>query len=260
MPTIRRPIGTPLLALVALIAGGCAKAAATVTASSGTTIATPNATNTALPAAYRLFSDSVTITVEGNTLVLRTKDVPDHKSAYFPTSDARYQAYNGTNPLFSINPNRIATQSITFRIPLNPTSATTKSATPLGPIGISLNGVVFFNQYAGPNQPLTNEINSFDQANGHPQQSGQYHYHIEPLRLTDLYGKDALLGFLLDGFPVYGPVEGGRTLTNADLDIYHGHSAVTKEYPNGIYHYHITAADPYINGSGFYGVAGTVGN
>jgi len=202
----------------------------------------------------------VTITIDGSTIVLRTKDVPDHKSAYFQTSDPRYQAYNGTNPLFSINPNRIATQSITFRIPLNPASAATKSATPLGPIGISLNGVVIFNQYAGPSQPLTNEINSFDQANGHPQQSGVYHYHVEPIRLTELYGKGALLGFLLDGFPVYGPLEGGKTLTNADLDIYHGHTAATKEYPAGIYHYHVTSADPYINGSGFYGTAGTVGN
>jgi hypothetical protein len=32
----------------------------------------------------------------------------------------------------------------------------------------------------------------------------------------------------------------------------------TPEYPNGIYHYHITAADPYINGSGYYGTPGTV--
>jgi hypothetical protein len=253
------------LALTGATAAGCARTATTVVSntSGGTTGGTttvPNASNSALPAGYRLFSDSVTITVEGSTIVLRTKDVPDHKSVYFPITDPRYEAYNGTNPLFNINPNRIATQSLTFRIPMTPSSAATKSATPLGPIGISRNGVVFFNQYAGQNQPLTNEINSFDQANGHPQQSGQYHYHVEPLRLTEIYGKDALLGFLLDGFPVYGPLENGKTLTNADLDIYHGHTAVTREYPNGIYHYHITASDPFINGSGFYGIAGTVGN
>ena len=186
--------------------------------------------------------------------------MPDHKSAYFQTSDSRYQAYNGTNPIFSINPNRIASQSISFRIPMTPTSAATKAATPLGPIGISLNGVVFFNQYAGPGTPLTSEVNSFDQANGHPQQSGVYHYHVEPISLTATSGTDALLGFLLDGFPVYGPKENGATVTNAMLDTYHGHTAVTKEYPSGIYHYHITATDPYINGAGFYGVAGTIGN
>lgn len=245
---------------LAVLVASCASGSSNLTSTTATTTTTPNATNTALPTAYRLFSDSVSISIDGSTIVLRTKDVPDHKSVYFPTSDSRYEPYNGSNPLFSINPNRIATQSITFRIPLNPVSATTKAATPLGPIGIALNGVVIFNQYAGPSQPLTNEINSFDQANGHPQQSGVYHYHVEPLRLTDQLGKDALLGFLLDGFPVYGPLEAGRTITNADLDIYHGHTSATRHYPNGIYHYHVTASDPYINGSGFYGIAGTVGN
>ncbi|MFX6288843.1 YHYH protein, partial [Acinetobacter baumannii] len=70
--------------------------------------------------------------------------------------------------------------------------------------------------------------------------------------------KSALLGFLLDGFPVYGPTENGVTVTNSNLDALHGHSHATTEYPNGIYHYHITSTDPYINGSGFYGTAGTV--
>ncbi|MFM7852722.1 MAG: YHYH protein [Flammeovirgaceae bacterium] len=87
---------------------------------------------------------------------------------------------------------------------------------------------------------------------------GGYHYHVEPLYLTTANGKSALLGFLLDGFPVYGPNENGKTITNTDLDAYHGHTGVTTEYPNGIYHYHITSADPYINGSGYYGVPGTV--
>jgi hypothetical protein len=54
---------------------------------------------------------------------------------------------------------------------------------------------------------LTNEINSFDQYNGHPQMQGGYHYHIEPTYLTAQNGKHVLLGFLLDGFPVYGPLE-----------------------------------------------------
>jgi hypothetical protein len=147
----------------------------------------------------------------------------------------------------------------TFKIPLSPKVASTHSATPLGPIGVSLNGVPFFNQYAGPSQPLTNEIVSFDQYYGHPQQSGQYHYHVEPLYLTTVKAtKSSLLGFLLDGFPVYGPQENGAAVATASLDAYHGHTHATTEYPSGIYHYHITDTDPYINGSGFYGTAGTV--
>ena len=88
---------------------------------------------------------------------------------------------------------------------------------------------------------------------------GRYHYHVEPLYLTTVKAdKMALLGFLLDGFPVYGPWENGKAVTNANLDVLHGHAHATTEFPAGIYHYHITQEDPYINGNGFYGTPGTV--
>jgi hypothetical protein len=215
-------------------------------------------TNATLPNVFSKFSTAVQISTEGNYVVLKATGIPDHKSCYYTTTDSRYEAYNGTNPNFMLNPNRIMQQSYTFKIPVNPVAATTHAATPLGPIGISINGVPLFNQYAGPSQPLTNEINSFDQYNGHPQQTGQYHYHVEPSYITAQKGKATLIGFLLDGFPVYGPLENGTTLTSANLDVYHGHIGVTADYPNGIYHYHITADAPYINGSGFWGTAGTV--
>ncbi|HWA05236.1 MAG TPA: YHYH protein, partial [Ignavibacteria bacterium] len=104
----------------------------------------------------------------------------------------------------------------------------------------------------------TGEINSFEQYGGHPQQQGQYHYHLEPYYLTAAKGDSALLGFLLDGFPVYGPEENGETVTNSDLDVYHGHFGFKEDFPQGIYHYHITAEAPYLNGDGFYGTPGTV--
>ena len=67
-------------------------------------------------------------------------------------------------------------------------------------------------------------------------------------------------GFLLDGYPLYGPLENGVIITNEDLDVYHGHDHDNKEYPNGTYHYHITEEAPYINGGQFYGVPGTYSN
>ncbi len=213
-------------------------------------------------AVYKKIYGATEIYEEGNFIVIKTNGRPEHKSPYYTGtawSATLYEAYNGTNTSWSQNPNKIVAFSYTFKIPKNPTSAATKSATPLGAIGVSLNGVPFYNQYAGPNnQALTSEINSFDQYNGHPQQQGAYHYHVEPLWLTALKGRDALLGFLLDGFPVYGPIENGKAVSNTDLDAYHGHTHATSDYPNGIYHYHITSADPYINGSGFYGTSGTV--
>ena len=127
----------------------------------------------------------------------------------------------------------------------------------MGPIGISRNGVVFFNQYAAGGSPLAGEINSFDQWLGHPAMT-TYHYHVEPSYLTQEFGDDAFLGLLSDGFPVYGPVENGETITNDDLDAYHGHTSVTPDFPDGIYHYHITSQDPYLNGNGYYGTPGNI--
>jgi hypothetical protein len=222
--------------------------------------ATTTTTTTPVPDVYKKIYGATDMYVEGNYVVIKSTALPDHKSPYYQGTawSNLYEAYNGTNPSYATNPNRIAQFSMTFKIPLNPAVATTHSSTPLGPMGISLNGVPFFNQYAAGGAPLTGEINSFDQYYGHPQQQGQYHYHAEPYYLTTTKGKSALLGFLLDGFPVYGPMENGSTVTNAQLDVYHGHIAVTTDYPNGIYHYHITTADPYINGNGFYGTPGTV--
>lgn len=219
---------------------------------------TGSGSTTTLPDVYKKIYGASSAYVEGNFVVIKSTGIPDHKSPYYATTDSRYEAYNGSNPSFMLNPNRIATQNYTFKIPLNPAEASSKTNTSGGAIGVSLNGVPFFNQYAAMNAPLTNEINGFDQYYGHPQQSGAYHYHIEPIYLTTTKGKDVLLGFLLDGFPVYGPIENGATVSNAGLDAYHGHKHATTDYPGGIYHYHITAADPYINGNKYFGTPGTV--
>ena len=219
------------------------------------------ATTTTVPAVYSKIYGATNIYIEGNFVVIKTTGLPDHKSPYYQGTAwaaTLYEAYNGTNPMFNLNPNRIAQANATFKIPLNPTVAATHAATPLGAIGVAVNGVSIFNQYAAGGTPLTGEINSFDQYDGHPQQQGVYHYHAEPYYITTAKGKNALIGFLLDGFPVYGPMENGALVLNSSLDAYHGHTTVTADYPNGIYHYHTTAQDPYINGNGFYGTAGTV--
>ena len=222
----------------------------------------PNPTTTTeVPDVYKKIYGASDVYVDGNNIVIKVNGRPDHKSPYYlgtQWESTLYEAYNGSNSAFVLNPNRIAAFNYTFKIPKDPKVASSHSATPGGAIGVSLNGVPFFNQYAAMNAALTGEINSFDQYGGHPQQQGGYHYHVEPKYLTSTKGSSAIMGFLLDGFPVYGPIENGAAVTNAALDVYHGHTSVTADYPSGIYHYHITTADPYINGSGFYGTAGTV--
>jgi hypothetical protein len=229
--------------------------------SSDNTSTTPSTANT-VPDIYKKIYGATSITSDGTYITIKANGQPDHKSIYYPTSDSRYENFSGTTfggTTFHKNPNTISlTSAFTFKIPLNPVVSSTHASTPLGAIGVSINGVPFFNQYAGPNQPLTNEVTSFDQYWGHPQATGMYHYHVEPTYLTQTKGKEALMGFLLDGFPVYGPNENGVAVTG--LDVYHGHTSKTTDYPNGIYHYHVTNTDPYINGNGFYGTAGTVSN
>lgn len=212
------------------------------------------------PAIFEKFKDNVsTIFAHDGFVYIESSGIPNHKSPYFATNDSRYEAFNLGGVTFHQNPNSIEEQTLVYKIPLNPQEATNHAATQLGPIGVSINGVPFYNQYAGPNNtPLTSEIQSFDQYKGHPQNSGQYHYHIEPTYLTASDGENAFLGFLLDGFPVYGPKEADTLVSNNGLDEFHGHFGITADYPNGIYHYHITDTDPYLNGSGYYGVAGTV--
>lgn len=247
---------------LAILAGMMALVIAFIGCSSGDDEVTPQTpdekTDEDILTIYEKIYSASEVYIDGEYIVVKTNGVPDHNSPYFQGTEweSQYEAYD--DPLFRQNPNKISSHSYTFRFPKNPQEATSKSATPLGAIGVSLNGVPFFNQYAGPNQPLTSEISSFDQYRGHPTGGGHYHYHVEPVSLTSQFGKTALIGFLLDGFPVYGPTENGKTVTNAELDEYHGHSHETTEYPEGIYHYHITSTDPYINGNGFFGIPGTV--
>ena len=205
------------------------------------------------PAMYNRFQSAVTITVEGTNIVLKSNAVPDHKSPYWGVSNALYEAPQaGMIP----NPNLIVSQSLTLRVPMNPAIASATSDTPLGPIGMAINGVPLFNQYAAGRSPPNGEIISFDRYNGHPQQSGQYHYHMEPFWLTTTNGSSSLIGILLDGFPVYGPKDpDGTTPTN--LDSCNGHTHATADVPAGIYHYHATTAVPYL--SGCYKEPGSIG-
>ena len=204
---------------------------------------------------------------DNNWVYINVNSLPDHGSPYYEGTqweESLYLPYDGSNPFvsnFILNPNRISLQNILFKIPRNPTQSSIVNPTQMGPIGVALNGIPFYNQYGAGGNPLDQEINSFDQYNGHPApgpSGGRYHYHMEPFWLTDNYGRDALIGFLLDGYPIYGPEENGLDLISSDLDEFHGHFHENQDFPNGIYHYHITADAPYLNGLGYYGLPGTV--
>ncbi len=234
-----------------------ATAATTMTTTTTTTTPAPTTPDSApttsnIQAMYAQFVSAVTVSISGSAVTIRTTDLPDHKSPYWGSTSASYEAPHAG---MQVNPNRIASQNLTFTLPSSPVAASSTSDTPMGPIGIALNGVVFYNQYAAGRQPLTSEIVSFDRYNGHPNQGNQYHYHFEPVSITAA-SKSRLIGVMLDGFPVYGPQERDGT-TPTGLDSCNGHTGLTNEFSSGVYHYHATTAVPYLSGC-FRGTVGTV--
>ncbi len=248
---------TLFTAAVVLVLACSSPATPTATTSTSTTTTTTTTGSIAAnaPAMYQRFlASAVTIIVDGTTVVLKSNAVPDHKSPYWGTTHAMYEAPHSG---MIANPNLIVSQSLTLRVPGSPAIASASSDTPMGPIGMAINGVPLFNQYAAGRSPLSGEIISFDRYNGHPQQSGQYHYHLEPLWLTAGNGASSLIGVLLDGFPVYGPKDPDGS-TPSNLDSCNGHTRATADVPAGIYHYHATTTVPYLSGC-YKGTAGSVG-
>ena len=123
------------------------------------------------------------------------------------------------------------------------------SDVPMGMIGVTKDGVALFNAFdaEGFDAPA-HEIQ--DKCNGHPQFSGQYHYHNwSPCIKAER--ADAPVGWMLDGFPILGPTGvDGKKITNADLDECHGR--VGPVWMDGklvtLYHYHFTLEYPYTIG------------
>jgi hypothetical protein len=58
-------------------------------------------------------------------------------------------------------------------------------------------------------------------------------------------------GIFIDGFPGIWSQRKKIIPDPVGLDVYHGHTHATVDYPAGIYHYHFTPAAPYLNGNGF---------
>lgn len=151
------------------------------------------------------------------------------------------------------NPNSIRSQTVRSALPRRAKRARRASCLPMGPIGVARNGVAIFNALdARQRDAVAHEVQ--DHCQGHPERSGTYHYHDVPDCLTKRESTrraSRLVGYALDGFPIYGPRgNGGRLLTNSDLDACHG--KVSKVYFEGrwrrMYHYVATYEYPYTLG------------
>ena len=221
--------------------GGCAlstSTAATATVTNGCAVLKrdTSACQTAraakgLAGVWLKFSCRVTLTSASGMITATSDGQPDYKSFYFATSNACYEAW----PQGIHNPNSIDAQSYSVNFPTAPnTTATSMGGN--GLIGLALNGVPLYANFAAPGDDIYREAVSFDKCAGHPQMTGSYHYHSEPYSLT--YNDANLVGVLRDGYALYGRKDmDGSTPT---LDAYGGHSAVTADSSGAsVYHYHV---------------------
>ncbi len=196
---------------------------------------------------------AITITREGNERIVRANNLPTHASGQFPVRPES-KAYQ-----YDRNPNSIREQTVLLRLSAEPQAAAQPGCVPLGMIGFALSGVAIFNAFdlAGRDAPAY-EIQ--DACNGHPERTGQYHYHDwSPCLAKDASGRayahDEPVGWMLDGYPILGPFsggegEGGKRITNADLDECHGtvgNVRIDGEVKQ-MYHYRFTLEYPYTIG------------
>tara|TARA_B100000085_G_scaffold254326_1_gene253379 strand:- start:446 stop:4357 length:3912 start_codon:yes stop_codon:yes gene_type:complete len=188
------------------------------------------------------YPSTTTITLVNGVLTVISDGDP------YPAKAGSTMTNDGVSPrIFNNNPNNITEQDHSFSFTYRGgTNTSNPQRTTLGAIGIATNGVVLFNPntQAGPlpgsddipapgftyNAVFNQSSLGADLAGGHPEQSGEYHYHSGKFlsdgwnhqkvsQANDYYnssnfnndkfrhpdGHSKIIGYCFDGYPVYGP-------------------------------------------------------
>lgn len=187
------------------------------------------------------------VSLDGNgNRVITGNALPDHPTGIFPISPGSlaYQ-YDG-------NPNVISEHEVIYSFAQIPEIAQESSCVGFGPSGISLSGsAIYHGASTLGNDAAAHEM--LDRFGGHTDGTERYHYHFPSQDLQDHIhphssGHSALMGYMLDGFGIYGPYgEDGELLTSTELDECHGHthSVLWDGQMIDLYHYHWTYDFPY---------------
>jgi hypothetical protein len=219
---------------------------------------TANAANAAYP------DPEVTAKCDGTDLVVTSNGIPWYE-------------------FVALTPNELAAQSLEARIPLEPVAAAEPiTLNLLGGVGFALVGLPVNspNEAAVPEpygDPVYNEI--VDACYGHTGPNGDYHLHAMDVLCSTMVAPvsgapSPIIGFALDGFPIYGPdacldadcteiatmqsgyAQTGDPTTYAwDAYSYTASSDPTvldvcngRTEPDGSYGYHMTRTFPYVVG------------
>ena len=199
----------------------------------------------------RFLPDNVVLEFkDGKELVVHARNIPNHPTAIFPGRGA--------------GPNPIQECDRTYYLPLAPVrnpkavamdKTNSNRALPMGAIGFAVNGVAFFNPF---DMEGTEAVNILDRCCGHPAPNNQYHYHKYPVCVKSPFvddgeGHSPLIGFALDGFPLYGPYVAKGLMAKDDKDRPLDDFNMRFDDDRG-WHYHVTPGKyPYLIG----GFAGT---
>lgn len=181
------------------------------------------------------YTNGVSVRVNGDFITISSTGLPDHKTPYWGVGHEMYEDFPGSN---HANANTsMTTFNYAMTIPAIPTEASNKEVTELGAVGMALNGVPIYNNYEGSGVLEENAWGTFDSSGAHPGPNKDYHYHCEGTYLT--VDSNNLIGFLRDGYPVYGRKDMDESYPD-DLDANGGHLGVTADFATAIYHYHVS--------------------
>lgn len=188
---------------------------------------------------------NISLDNNGNRIITGNA-LPDHPTGVFPI-DPTSIAYQ-----YDRNPNIITAHEVLYTFPAIPKIADNPSCVGFGPSGISLTGsAIYHGASTLGNDAAAHEM--LDRFGGHTDGTERYHYHFPAEDLQDHIhahesGHSELMGYMLDGFGIYGPNgEDGKLLWSEDLDECHGHTHPIMwdgEMMN-LYHYHWTYDFPY---------------
>jgi hypothetical protein len=208
----------------------------------------------------RFQPENVTIRFGGPTMIVRAHNLPNHPTAKFPSPPG-----SGDR-----NPSYIQEHDDTYAIPLDPqpdpgaramNRGNANRALPMGPIGIAINGVVFFNPFdAG----MTDATDLMDRCCGHPSPDNRYHYHKYPVCVKSPFSDEGqehspVIGWAFDGFAIHGPYEARGVMAKDSVDNPLNAFNIHRDPERG-WHYHVTPGKfPYIIG-GYWGKREARGN
>jgi hypothetical protein len=155
-------------------------------------------------AAAGAFASEFKMEIQDGYRLITSNGIPDHPTGEFPNQG---------------NPNSIAPQNYHYRVTMTPKM--TGNDTHIDIFGVAVNGVPFDpgtaerwqNNPRWTYEALSGVLFSrgglgVDSNLAHVQPNGAYHYHGLPMGLLkklDYTHKMAMIGYAVDGFPIYGP-------------------------------------------------------